>query len=515
MTTPPAREDRRRRGRPLPVAALLVAVASLAACSSDVERASITVAIRGDVTGFFPNPPIENEGFTFDINWLVFEGLTRLDDDLRLEPGLAESWTNPDDLTYVLRLRPGLRFSDGTPLDALDAAASLEAALRHDWVTRDYLQAIESVSAPDPGEVRIRTRYPYRILLAKLPWGLVLPAESVDASPVPAVGSGPYRLESREPGRSFVLTANPHYRGPAPQIETIRFVVAPDDERRVSMLLRGEVDLIDQVPPRLVEQLEGRPGIEVHSGPGLRVLFLAMRTDAPPFSDPRLREAVDLAIDRKELIERTLAGRAQPASQLVPPAIVGYEPEVAVTRVDRDRARRLLAEAGYAEGLSVRLDGPNNRYVGDAAILSEVGRQLAQVGIRVAVDARDKSEYFERLNSGESAFHLLGWACKTGEAGDALDALLHTPTAGRMGVENTTGFSNPELDALIDEANATGSLARRAELLKRAMRLVTEHRPLLPLLVQTEALAASRRLAWEPGRGFGIRLEGARIRDEP
>jgi len=490
------------------VAALLFA---LPACRGvDSAPSTLRLAVRADVTGFLPNPPAANEGFTIDVNWSILEGLVRFDHTMHLQPALAQHWENPDDRTYVFDLRPGLRFSDGRSVTAEDVAASLDAAREQHWITGDSLQAIESVRATGERRVEIRTRIPYLILLYKLPWGLVLPRDSLGERPVPVIGTGPYRLGSWKPGKEFVLERNVYFRGPAPAFERARFQVVPDGDERVSMLLGGQADLIDQVPLHRLDELDARQDVEVLSGPGFRNLFLCLRVDTPPFSDPRVREAVDLAIDRAQLVERALRGRAEPASQLVPSAVVGFDPDIKVTEPDRERSRRLLAEAGYPDGLEVRLDGPNNRYVNDVEILAEVKRQLALVGIDVEVNAQDKQDFFALTVAQRSSFHLLGWACQTGEAGDALDGLLHSPSDGLLGSDNTFGLADPELDRLIEESNASVNLADRTAALQRAIRYVSELNVVVPLVVQTESLAISRRIHWEPPVSFGLRLRDMR-----
>jgi len=496
------------------VALSLGAIAALGSCDSQgtpPPTGSVTIAVRADVTGFFPNPPIVNEGYTFDVNWHIFEGLVRLDRNLEIRPALAERWENPDDYTYVFRLRSGLRFSDGRLLTARDVAASIDAASSRGWVTQDYFQAVESIEAVGERDVVVRTRFPYVILLSKLPWGLVLPAQALDTSPVPLVGTGPYRLEAWDPGKGFVLSSNPHFRGPAPHIARARFVVVPNAQERIQRLLEGTVDIIDHVPLRAVEALRSEKGVEVITGQSLRVLFLGLRVDKPPLSDPRVREAIDLAIDRAELIRRALFGHAEAASQLVPRSVTGYNPEIEVTQSDVDRGRQLLAEAGYPEGFDIRLDGPNNRYVNDNEILAEVARQLARVGIRVEVNAMDKLDFFPLALGGRSRFFLLGWACQTGEAGDVLDAVLRPSDGGTVGDGNVVGLSDSELNRLIEESNASLTLRERTAALQAAMARATELRATIPLVIQCPAFAVSRRIIWDPPLRLALNLMDIRF----
>ncbi len=471
---------------------------------------TLTLAVRADVTGFFPNPPIESEAFTIDVNRGVFETLVRFDQAFHLEPALAERWENPDDRTYVFDIRPGVRFSDGRPLTAHDVAASLNAIRERGWVLSEYLGAIESVTASDDRRVRIRTRYPSVALLPKLTWAFVLPADAVAKTPVPAVGTGPFRLASWTPGTSFVLTRNEVFRGPAPDFGQVRFVIEPDPARRIDLVLRGEAEAADHVPLESIGDLQKRPDVTVVAHASLRVLFLCLRVDGPPFHDPRVREAIDLAIDRTELIRQALSGRAEPASQLVPPAVVGFNPALAPPRLDRDRARRLLAEAGHASGLKVRLDGPNNRYVNDVQIMNELARQLALVGVETKVNALDKRDFFPLIESGRSPFHFLGWSCESGEAGDVLDSLLHSPQAGTRGRLNTLGLADRELDQLIDASNASLTNKERVLRLQEALGRAADLKVVLPLVVQTEAVLLSRRVVWEPPVNMALRPETIR-----
>jgi peptide/nickel transport system substrate-binding protein len=489
--------------------AVLLAAAFAAGCGArgrHREEDTLTLAVRSDVTGVFPNPPIINESFTLDVNANVFEGLVRLDRNLNAEPAIAERWENPDERTFVFSLKKGLRFSDGSPVTARDVVASLRAARERPFVTRDTLQAIESVEDAGDGRVRVRTRFPYPVLLSHLPRGFVLPEKALGERPVPPIGTGPYRVDHHTPGRELVLTRNPYYRGPAPAYPRVVFLVRPGAKERVDALLTREAQLANDIPLDRVDALAKTAGVRVVSRPGLRVLFLAFWMPAGPFADPRVREAVDLALDREELVRRVFRGRSVPAAQLVPPAVAGYDAAIPFPRPDRDRAKRLLADAGFPKGFAARLDGPNNRYVNDAELLREVSRQLADVGIAVTPNAVPKSDFFDLLASRRSRFYLLGWACETGEAGDALDALMHTPSRGLLGLQNYQGLSDAELDRLIDDSNRSPLPSGRIALLGEALRRVAALRPVVPLVVQTETLALSSSVRWDPPLSLALKV---------
>lgn len=342
------------------------------------------------------------------------------------------------------------------------------------------------------------------VLLTKLPWGFVLPADGLDARPVPTVGTGPYRLESWTPGREFVLARNPHYRGPAAPFAEARFVVEPDGRRRVARVVDGTADLADHVPFEILDQLKERPGVLAVERPGLTVMFLALRVDRAPFDDARVREAVELALDRESLVASALGGHGQVATQLVPAAVAGFDPSLRAGGRDTRRSRELLAEAGYRAGLELALDGTNNRYPRDRELLAAVAAQLGEAGIRVRPNAVDKRDFFALVDAGRSSFHLLGFACEAGDAGDALDQLAYSP-GGRLGAINTAGLRDMELDRLIDMANNSASPFLRRQHLRRALGRLSTLRAYLPLVVPNDAVLVGSRVAWEPPLDLGLR----------
>jgi peptide/nickel transport system substrate-binding protein len=225
-----------------------------------------------------------------------------------------------------------------------------------------------------------------------------------------------------------------------------------------------------------------------------------------------VREALDLALDRQELIQRVFGGHTQPATQLVPPTIVGYDPTIEPTGVDRSRARLLLAEAGHPEGLEIRLDGPNNRYARDREMLDELSRQLALVGVSARPNALDKREFFPLIESAQSKLHLLGFSCESGDAGDLLDSLLHSQKNG-MGVFNSMGVADPELDGLVEASNRAIHDVERSRHLRAAMARAAALRVALPLVIETEVVALARNVDWDPPLNLALRPEKMRRRD--
>jgi peptide/nickel transport system substrate-binding protein len=459
-------------------------------------------AVRSDVVSFYPNLPSVNESFTSQVNWNLFEGLVGFDHQYRLRPALAASWSNPDQHTSLFELRPGLSFSDGRPLRAQDVAVSLMGAKRAAF--RDYFHAVNEVRAPDDGHVEIRTESPFLVILTRLPWGLVLPAEEWTREPARSVGTGPYRLVAWHRGERIELERNPFFRGPAAAYPRVTYVVLPDARERVEALRAGRVDVVDELPLEAVDELGREAGIKVKTGDGLRVMYLALRPNRPPFSDPRVREAVDLALDREELLRRAMGGRGRVATQLVPPTVVGFDPALPPPRRDLRQARELLAAAGHKGGLDVELHGANNRYVNGLAVLDEVARQLGEAGIRTRVVAKERTEFFADAAAGRTLLHLMGWSCETGDAGDVLDSVAHSKNGSGLGADNDMDQADAALDEAIRLANEATTPDLRTRYLQEAMARLRAVGVYLPLYVQPEAVAHAAHLHWDPPPGLAF-----------
>lgn len=430
----------------------------------------------------------------------LYEALVAFDANMRIVPALAERWENPDDRTVRFHLREGVTFHDGRELTAQDVDFSLARARHHpESRVAGLLAAVEEVRILDGRTIEVRTASPYPILLAKLALVPIVPAGAPETIEHP-VGTGPYRLAGFEPGVKAVLEAHPgHWRG-APNEKRVEFLFVADPGARLDLLTAGEVDLIGGLGPRDVARLEETPGFRVLSKSGLTVEYLRIDPAVEPVGDVRLRKAIDLAVDRRALVEVMLAGHGRPAGQMAGANVYGHVPELAPVEPDRETARRLLAEAGYPDGFELTLD--------DGGPLAEALRgQLAAVGIRLSARPGPGSE--------ESGFHHGRWTCPSGDASDFLDAGAHSYDPGRgYGVSNSIRFADPELDRLIEGSATLGMEARREVLGEALSRLAGSH-VFLPLYTPSDLYGAREEIAWTPrqdGRvlAFEMRVSDAR-----
>jgi peptide/nickel transport system substrate-binding protein len=481
--------------------AWLLVVPLLGACGGPAARDTLVVAHPAAPVSLKPNSA--NEELTLSVLSNVYEGLVDFDAKLAAVPALAESWHTEDDLTWVFRLRDGVRFHDGSPLEAADAARSIEWARTAPESRRHpELAEVASVTVQDPRTLVIRTREPFGALPHRLASiAITRPADGAGGA---HVGTGPYRVVEATPEHT-VLEAFAGYARGAAAIRHVEFRVVPEAERRLELLRRGEVDFVIDVPAESVEELRREPGLRLVTEKGLRVLYLGLdtvRADDPdvsvpnPFRDVRVRRAIAMAIDREALVRGPLKGQAELVDQIVAPPVFGYDAALPPRVHDVAVARRLMAEAGHGAGFGVTLDYMPAKYRAMGPVVAALARDLRVLNVDVRLRPSEPGAFLERLEGRRTAMWIIGWMSTGGDALITYNYLLHSPVAGR-GVDNG-GYSSPALDALLSQAKTLMRPEERQPLLSKAARLVADDVPVVPLYRQTDLYAVSRDLQFEP-----------------
>lgn len=491
--------------RPSPLRCACVAGLLLGAGACTTEPASERLVVALPAGPFTIAPAAAAEEFSISVLSNVYESIVDLDADLVLRPGLAESWQTPDDTTWVFRLRPGARWHDGEPVRAAQVVESLERT-RADPRSRrrTELGPDDRLETPDDHTVVVRTREPLGYLanrLANVP--IWRPGARPEDS---ALGSGPYRVRAWTPGGDTTLQAFDGGDGPHASVREVVFRAVPEAAQRMRLLRAGEVHLVVDAPPDEMDALADDPRLLGVSRKGARVMFLAVdcaRAVTPfvaaprnPFADVRVRTALSLAVDRQALVRGPLRLLASPVGQLVGPEVFGYHDALPPAPHQPERARELLAEAGFPDGFSVDLDYPRGKYRGAEVVTAELSRQLAPVGIRMRPRAQSPEEFFARLDRHDTSAYLLGWIGTSGDAGPTYEYLLRTAD-GTFGRDNAGGYSNPELDRLVDEARHLGA-ADRLPKLRRVAEIVDRDKPVVPLYRAADVYALDRRLEFTP-----------------
>jgi peptide/nickel transport system substrate-binding protein len=485
--------------------ALLLSLATLPAAAQDLR-----VGVRAALTS--PDPA---SSFTPDRNVAlqVWEPLMVQDAALKPVPGLAASWRMRDPTTWEIKLRPGAVFSDGTPVVPEDVAATFRRNMATNAVQtyKSNLREVTAVEAEGSDTVIIRTRgpspnLPYDLATFGIVWAKATEGatnEDFNGGRA-AIGTGPYRLVRWTPGQGVALERNPRYWGPAPHWAKVDWRFIPNDSARTAALLAGELDVIDAVPAELTARVEGDK-TRILSSTAIMMLHLMMdlgRASSPyatgadgqplprnPLADLRVRQAISMAINRQAIAERALQGTADPAGQFMAPGLDGHDPSLAPPRYDPARARALLAEAGFPQGFTLTVSCTNDRYAGDGRICQVLGQMLGAIGIKANVDAMPMSILLRRRGGGgpdggmDLSMFMLGYGAPNGLASSALSSLVQTQNrAAGKGGNNFTGYSNPTMDRLIDQAETELDDTKRAALVQQATRLAMSDVAIVPLL---------------------------------
>ncbi len=489
LSAPSVPRDRRSKRFGVCCLALLI----LAGCGPRalVPGRPLTIAFHSAPQSL--DPHLHDEASTHSILGHIYDTLIAFNGDARLQPALAESWENPDDLTWRFQLRPGVVFHDGRPLEAADVVASLERARSVPrGMAAGYVIEVAQVRALDTRSVEIVTRRPYPILLNKLAFVAIVPRDAPARIEHP-IGTGPYQFVSYTPGVVMDLEAFPR-RWRAPDIEPqLRLLFVSDVAERLAKLLSGDADVATDLPVADIARVSESKCCTVRSRGGLGVAYLQLPVDRKPWSDLRVRRAVSLALDREALARRVLGGQGSAAGQMVPPQVFGFAPDIVPPARDVQAARRLLAEAGYPQGLDLDVEfraGPN---------LAELRGELAEAGIRCRLVPRSWSELYPRLVAGQAAGYYGGWQCPSGDASDLLDQKVHSKGGPEgYGASNFNGYSNPRLDQLIEQSAATLDMVERRRKLEAAMHVLSDDLGLVPLMVVGNVYGVRRDLEWQP-----------------
>ncbi len=484
----------------------------LAGCGVS-ERTSLEVAFRSSIS--YLDPIRENTVISNSIYCNLYEPLVVRDSNLRITPALAVEWSNPDDRTWLFKLRANVRFHDGTPLRARDVQFSLERA-RKDRASSliSSLAVLQRVDVVSENTIRIVTQKPYSILLSRLVDIWILPQKFFSEQPRPPreiPGTGPYRLAKWKPGEFVELFANQDYWGGKPAIDLVRFAAVPDLRARLNMLKQNQAQIIPLLEPEALTDpmFQETAKVKIHSTPGLTVLFLAMdvkREKTPyvnvssnPFKDFRVRKAIYHAVNVRKIVNEILRGNAMEASQLTAPKVFGHN--AAIRRLDYDPAlsRDLLKQAGYPAGFAVRFDVTNNRHRNDLEIGKSIAADLKEVGIQANLNAVGIEVLEQMRDRGDSSFQMMGWTLPSTDASGTLDYLVHSanPETG-YGIQNVSGYSNPDVDRMIEDSAGKIEPAERARLLEKAMEVCMNELPYIPLHVENSVLASRQEVQFEP-----------------
>ncbi|MBO6716683.1 MAG: ABC transporter substrate-binding protein [Rhizobiaceae bacterium] len=504
---------------------LAASVIALAAAATPVSAETVRWARSGDALTLDPHS--QNQGVTHTFNHHIYETLLDRDSEGTLQGRLATEWKvkEGDPTVWVFTLRQGVTFHDGAAFTAEDVVFSLDRARSEKSNMKQLHADVESVTAVDDYTVEVKMKGPSPLYPNNLTNTFMMDKTWAETNDVVEVqdfgagednyavrntnGTGPYKLVSRDPDVRSVLALNEnHWAETKPAVTEIIYLPIAEAATRVAALLSGEVDIVQDVPVQDIERLAGTSGIKVETGPENRVIYFGYKfgeeplkssnvTDKNPFNDPKVREAMELAIDREAIKRVVMRGQSIPTGVPTPPFVNGWTPELdAYPATNVEAAKSLLADAGYPDGFTVTLDTPNNRYVNDEAISQAVVGMLGQIGIKVTLASRPIAQHSPVIINNESDFYLLGWGVPTFDSAYIFNDLVHTKE-GHYGAYNVGLYSNPELDAKIESLGTEVDLEKRDATIAEIWEVVKGDRVLLPIHNQVLAYAMKDNITLE------------------
>jgi len=478
--------------------ALLAVALSLSLVSCRRWGGERVLVVGFDGRALSLDPHHKNEAVTWSVMSNLYDGLVRFSAELKLEPALASSWEQLDGTHWRFHLRKDVHFQRGELLHAADVVASFERARTDPQsAIRHYLLGVTRVSAVDGLTVEMETDGPRPTLLNRLAF---VPVVTVGDAKLPEItepnGTGPYRLLRREDGDSLLLEGWAGWRG-APPIRRVKFVFSSDNQALFRRFLDGEIDVLRQVPEDRLGELRDSTSVRAEPQPRLAIQMIAVSTAggageaAQALADVRVRRAILLACDRQGWVDGLYRGNAIVASQYVHPVIFGYDPATPAQPYDLQKARELLAQAGYPKGLDLTVDCTPAQEI----VVPPMAADLARVDIRLTPRVFEWDQLMTRMREGKSLLGLFGWACSTGDASDFLTNCVHSPAAALgLGRDNFAHFRDPDVDAIIEAAEREFDGPQRLRLLQEAQRRALQRLPYLPLVDRWTYLGASNRV---------------------
>jgi glutathione transport system substrate-binding protein len=501
----------------------LLLAASLALAASGLARAAkdLVVGVPDNLTGL--DPADLNDNLSQSAARLMFEGLYMLDEHMKLQPQLAESYGATDDAKeFVFHLRRGVTFHDGTPFNAAAVKASFDRAGNPEnrLKRQSLFVMIDHTDAVDDYTVKVVLKYPFGAFVNDIahPGALIVSPKSVhefgkELTRHPS-GTGPYQFVSWS-ADTLKMKKNEHYWKPGlPKIDTITYRGVPENGARIAMLQVGEAQFIYPVPPEMIKSLENSPTITVIDEPSIQMRYIALNNMRKPFIDARVRQALNYAVDKQAFIKVVFAGHADPMDSTMPP-LLGFYAKQGAWHYDPAKAKALLTEAGYPNGFETTLTGGSNTLIQRG--MQFVQQQLAAVGVTVKVESLEAgvltAKVFNVPKPEDATTMMLYWssASGTGDADWATRSILYTKSFPPT-LNNHAWYSNPMTDAAIEEGLSTVDPTKRAGAYAKAQAQAWKDAPWIYLGVERNLAAYSRKLHgafMRPDQQFHLTEEAA------
>jgi len=452
------------------------------------------------------------------------------DESTQVVPGLAESWTiSRDGLAYTFKVRKGIKFHDGTPLNAAAVAFSIERQINPEHPANKlgkypfagfFFGNVKAVEAVDDSTVRFVLKEPRASFLAVLTSGaasIVSPTAVLKAGadyPLRPVGTGPFRFVSWDRGQRVILEKNADYWKFPVKLDRVIYRPIVEDQARLTELMTGGLDLIVGVPADFVAQLESSPRLGLLKQVGAHVWYLGINNQKKPFDDKRVRQALNYAINKDALVRDVLKGTGAVSRGPVLPGTWGADPAIKAYPYDPAQAKKLLAEAGYPNGFSTTLWVPESGsgMQSPVAMSTVMQSNLRAVGVNVTLQTMEWGAFLAKLRTKEQELFALSWMAGTEDPDMVMYPLLHS-SQWTPGGPNRALYKNERFDALLAEARHVTDQGKRAELYREAQRILVEDAPWVFVDHEIQIAAFSRRVqGFKLHPSFDLRVETISVR---
>lgn len=453
---------------------------------------TVVFAQGADVTSLDPHIGKETPAVT--VHGQIFNSLVATDKDMNVIPCIAESWEALSDKSYKFKIRQDVKFHDGTPLTAEDVKFSLDRAVASSYVSY-IVNFIDNVEVVDKYTVIVNTKEPYAPILMNLahPSAAIVSKALTEADPeglkTKPIGTGPYKFVEWKHGEYVKLTANENYFGGAPKTKNIEMRVIPEAAQRTIALETGEVDVAYDLSPNDLSKIKENQDLQLLEAPSLSAWFLQFNTAKAPFDKKEVRQAIRYAIDSQTIVDTILYGAGEIAGSIIPPIAFGYQ-DVAKYEYNKEKAKELLAQAGYSNGFKTKI------YVNDnqsrIEICQVIQSQLKEIGIDASVEVLEFATFIEKTNSGEHDMAFFGWTTSTADADYTYYPILHSSQHGAPG--NRSFISNPDIDKYIVNGRISADKAARLENYKALEGVLADVSPIAPLYYNKVNVGTSKKV---------------------
>jgi len=452
------------------------------------KKTEIVIAQRADAPSL--DPHASNDSAASNVKIQIFNSLVKTDLNMEMVGDLAESWQILDDLTWQFNLRKGVKWHNGEDFTAADIKYTVERMKVSPQVGH-LVEAISEVEILDDHTVLLRTDEPYAPMLANLSHSAARIVnqkaieeygEEVGENPI---GTGPFKFAEWVSGERIVLERfEEYFEGPA-AAERLVFRPIPEGTSRTIALETGEIDIAYEIEPNDKAIVEENDETKLYEQNSNRTEYLSFNLNKTPFENQKVRQAISHVIDKQSILEVAEVGRGGIAHTVIGPKVLGFNPDVPQYDFNVEKAKQLLTEAGYPDGFSTTLWASGDVRERMAQVIQN---NLAQIGIDASIQLLEWGAYLDRAAKGEHDMFLLGWTNLTADGDGGMYPLFHSSKLGPGG--NRSFYSNPEVDALLEEGRVTVDPEIRPESYKKAQLIIMEDAPWVPLYYQTVNLGA-------------------------